>query len=311
MVRAHIKGVFRTYKAVRDGSRRGYWYHRSTGRRLHGQPGSPEFISDLALADSISSLGPAGTFSGLVRAYTLSEELEKLLSQSTQQQYRRMLTKAEETFGDLPVRALNDPRVRKDFLDWRETIAKSSGSREADHRLSAISAMITWAVDRGHVTSNHIKGFRRLYHGDRAEQIWLPDHIAAFMNVAPLEMQRALIIALHTGQRQADILRLPWSAYDGQTITLRQGKASRKGVRAVPISIRCTAALRKTLDEMPRTSPVMLTTKTGKPFKKRDFAAQWKKATEAAGITDLHFNDLRGTTVSFPKQETRSSKSLR
>ena len=44
---------------------------------------------------------------------------------------------------------------------------------------------------------------------------------------------------------------------------------------------------------------VVLTTKTGKPFKKRDFAAQWKKATEAAGITDLHFNDLRGTAVTL------------
>jgi integrase len=53
------------------------------------------------------------------------------------------------------------------------------------------------------------------------------------------------------------------------------------------------------LDEMARSSPVVLTTKTGKPFKKRDFAAQWKKATEAAGITDLHFNDLRGTAVTL------------
>lgn len=97
--------------------------------------------------------------------------------------------------------------------------------------------MITWAVDRGQVVSNHIRGFKRLYHSDRAEQIWLQIHVTAFMNVAPVEMQRALIIALHTGQRQADILKLPWSAYDWQTITLRQGKASRKGVRAAPISI--------------------------------------------------------------------------
>lgn len=38
--------------------------------------------------------------------------------------------------------------------------------------------------------------------------IWLPEHIEAFMNVAPLELQRALILALHTGQRQGDLLRL-------------------------------------------------------------------------------------------------------
>jgi integrase len=284
---------------MRDGSRKTYWYHRATGKRLRGYPGSSEFISDLALAESTLSSRTSGTLSGLIRAYTLSEEFEKLLSENTRQQYRRMLTKAEEQFRDLPVQAIDDPRVRKDFLDWRESVAKSSGSREADHRLSAISAMITWAVDRGHVISNYVRGFKRLYHVDRSERIWLPEHIDAFMRVAPLEMQRALIIALHTGQRQADILQLPWSAYDGQTITLRQGKASRRGIRAAPISIRCTGALCRMLDELPRRSPIILTTKTGKPFKKRYFASQWRSATKAAEISDLHFNDLRGTAVTL------------
>ena len=54
----------------------------------------------------------------------------------------------------------------------------------------------------------HLRGFKRLYHADRSEIIWLPVHIAAFMAVAPIEMQRAMILALHTGQRQGDLLRL-------------------------------------------------------------------------------------------------------
>ena len=87
--------------------------------------------------------------------------------------------------------------------------------------------MLTWAIERGHVTANHLRGFKRLYHADRSEIIWLPEHVAAFMKVAPIQIQRALILALHTGQRQGDLLRLPWSAYDGSTITLRQGKARR------------------------------------------------------------------------------------
>jgi uncharacterized protein (DUF1919 family) len=47
------------------------------------------------------------------------------------------------------------------------------------------------------------------------------------------------------------------------------------------------------LDELPRSSPIILTTKTGKAFKKRYFASRWKKATEATEIEDLHINDLR------------------
>jgi hypothetical protein len=43
--------------------------------------------------------------------------------------------------------------VRKEFLDWRE-VTRKSGDREADNRLSAISATLTWTVDRGQFTAN-------------------------------------------------------------------------------------------------------------------------------------------------------------
>jgi hypothetical protein len=46
--------------------------------------------------------------------------------------------------------------------------------------------MLTWAVDRGNIAANHLKGFKRLYHVDRSEIIWLPEHISAFMKVAPI-----------------------------------------------------------------------------------------------------------------------------
>jgi len=35
------------------------------------------------------------------------------------------------------------------------------------------------------------------------------------------------------------------------------------------------------------------------PFKKRYFAGQWEDTCKAAGITDLHFHDIRGTTVTM------------
>lgn len=44
---------------------------------------------------------------------------------------------------------------------------------------------------------------------------------------------------------------------------------------------------------------VILTTKTGRPWKARWFKAQWEKASADAGITDLHFHDLRGTAVTM------------
>jgi integrase len=240
-----------------------------------------------------------GTFNGLVRAYTASVEFEKL-SQATQSEYRRMLTKAEREFSDMPIAALDDPRVRKDFMDWRMKVARSSGEREADNRLSAVSAMLTWGVDNHNgISANHLRGFKRLYHANRSDLIWTPDLIAMFMAVASLELQRAMILGLHTGQRQGDILRMTWAQYDGEFIRIRQGKARRNGIPGPLIEIPCTAALRRMLDAMPREHVLILTTMTGRPFKKRYFAKLWDEATQAAGIENLHFHDLRGTAVTM------------
>src|SRR5262249_36794872 len=70
VVRARIRGVFCTYKIVR-GERRAYWYHRATGNRLRGNPGSPEFIRDLAAAEALGLARHAGTFNGLERLHSV------------------------------------------------------------------------------------------------------------------------------------------------------------------------------------------------------------------------------------------------
>jgi integrase len=309
-MRVRLRGINTVHKKLASGTIKRYRYHRATGRRLDGEPGSPEFIANYSAAEITISNRLTGTFNALVREYTLSDEFRDGLAPSTQQEYRRVLKAAETEFGDLPIAALNEAGVRKDFLDWREKVARSSGKREADHRLSAISAMLTWSVDRGRISANHLKGFKRLYHSARAEIIWLPEHIQSFMKAAPIELQRALLLALHTGQREGDLLRLPWSAYDGTTIRLRQGKSRRGGKLGPVVEIPCTAALRQMLDNMDRTSTLILTTKTGRALKKRYFLKCWSDVMEKAGLvtvklpnTDepvrLHFHDLRGTTVTL------------
>lgn len=75
-----------------------------------------------------------------------------------------------------------------------------------------------------------LEGFARAYASDRSELIWM--QIEAFMRVASFEMGLAMVLALHTGQRQAGIPKLAWSSYDGTAIKLRQRKAQRLGKAA-------------------------------------------------------------------------------
>jgi hypothetical protein len=133
VVRANLEGCFPTYKTLKDGTRRTYWYHRATGKRLHGEPGSAEFIADYAAAEKLIRDRHAGTVNSLIRSYTTSIEFEQKLALSTQGEYKRMLTKAEGEFGTMPIAALDDPRVCKDLLDWREKIARASGQRAVTH----------------------------------------------------------------------------------------------------------------------------------------------------------------------------------
>lgn len=299
MVRANIRGVFCTYKTLRSGERRTYWYHRATGKRLRGEPGAAQFVKDFAEAEKLTADRHTGTFNGLVREFTLSAEFTSKLSASTQADYKRLLTYAEVEFGSMPIAALEDRRVRADFLGWRDRVAKEKGLRGADYRVSAVSAMLTWAEERGKIGVNHLRHFKRLYHSDRSELIWLLEHVEAFMHAAPLELQRAMILALHTGQRQGDLLRLTWAAYDGTAITLRQGKSRRSGRAGKLVTIPCTKALRRMLDKMKRDTPHILTMANGRPWKAYTFRHDWAEARDKAGIKDLHFHDLRGTAVTM------------
>lgn len=120
------------------------------------------------------------------------------------------------------------------------------------------------------------------------------------MAVASIEMQRAMILALHSGQRQGDLLRLSWGNYDGATIVLRQGKARKNGVAGRKVEIPVTQALKTMLDGIDRSAAVILTTPSGRPYTGKNFRQQWKAACRAAGVPDeLHFHDIRGTTVTM------------
>ena len=151
--------------------------------------------------------------------------------------------------------------------------------------------MISWARGRGLTSYRPPERVEHLYHADRADKIWTEDNVAAFMALAPVTLQRALVLALETGQRQGDLLVLPWSAFDGTWIRLRQSKTGRK------VSVPATRRLRAVLDTMPRTSPVMLTNSYGRPWQPNAFRKAWGGVSRKAGIVDLTFHDLRGTAV--------------
>jgi integrase len=179
--------------------------------------------------------------------------------------------------------------VPKDFLEWRDSMASSP--RQADYAWTVLMRLISWARGRGLTSYRSPERVGHLYHPDRADKIWTEEHITAFMAVAPETLKRAFLLALETGQRQGDLLVLPWSAFDGSWIRLRQSKTGRRV--AVPV----TRRLRAVLETTPRTSPVIITNSRGRPWAPNAFRKAWGASCRKAGIVDRTFHDLRGTAV--------------
>jgi integrase len=185
--------------------------------------------------------------------------------------------------------ALDDARVTRDFLEWRDGMAHSP--RQADYAWMVLMRLLSWARARGLTLYRPPERVERLYHADRSEKIWTEQHIAAFMAVASEPLQRALVLALETGQRQGDLLILPWSAFDGTWIRLRQSKTGRA------VNIPATRRLRSMLENTPRTATVILANKRGLAWQGNRFRKAWGDATRKAKVEGLTFHDLRGTAV--------------
>src|SRR5262249_5797038 len=113
-----------------------------------------------------------------------------------------------------PIKALEDPRSRDEFLKWRDHIGKTS-PRQADFAWSTIKLILTWALDRGLVTANPCERGGRLYDADRSDKIWMPEDEDKFLLNAPKRSHLPLLLGIYAGQRRGDLLKLPWSAYDG------------------------------------------------------------------------------------------------
>lgn len=300
-MRAKLPGVNSVRRVLADGSVSYYYYHRDTGTRLDGNPGSAEFIASYAEAEKKRLERHVGLCAGLIRAYLTSPDFVNLLAPSTQKEYRRLLTAIEAKFGTVPIAAMADPRFAGDALEWRDEIATMK-PREADNRMIVFGRLLSWGKKRHKISANVLEGYERVYRTDRSDKR-LPEQIAVMHKVARPEFWPMFLAGLYTGLRQGDLRKLPWSAYDGQAITWSITKR-RKGSAGVKVRIPCTKALRSLLESLPRRGPLIFTTTTGRAWQKRYIARQFEAARAKAAnalpeVAELHFHDLRGTAITM------------
>jgi integrase len=310
-MRIRLKGINSVHKKLADGTRRTYRYAWKGGPPLRGEPGTPEFIASYNEAVARKVVTPQGTLQSPLRAYQESADFSGL-AERTRSDYVKLIKGIEKELGEFPLAGLTDRRTRGIFMAWRDKLAAKS-RRQADYAWQVLARILSWAHNRGLVLANPCARGGRLYRGSRVDKIWTADDEAAFLRSAPAHLHLPLLLALWTGQRQGDLLRLPWSAYDGTHIRLKQSKT---GARVV---IRVGAPLKAALDAATKHGPLILTNSLRRPWTSHGFQASWRIAVTRAGIVGVTFHDLRGTAVtrlakvdcSVPEIATITGHSLR
>lgn len=318
MAYVRLKGLNRARKRLKDGREVVYWYAWKGGPRLDGQPGSPEFIASYNRAVADRRAPRHENLAALVARYRASPEYLQKLAPATRKEWARWLDRiaadqAALDIGGLPIKALDDRRVRADLLEWRDQWADRP--RSADYAMQVLSRVLAFGVDRGLLAINAIAGVAQLYASDRADQIWTAQDLAAFAKAAP-SPEVAVIpqLACLTGLRRTGLTRLALSHVGDLAIVMpaakkRKGKARDVVIPLLPetkallVEIRArqlarhaelTAQAAKKRRPPPPEPTTVLTNTRGLPWTPDGLEAQVIKAKAAAGV-DKHLHDARGT----------------
>lgn len=315
VTRVRLKGLNRNTKRLADGTSVTYWYAWKGGPRLPGQPGSPEFMKayNEAVADRKTPTGE--TLRTLVMLYKGSPEFSGL-GENTRKEWSRWLDRIMDedgalSVGGLPFAALDDRRVKKEILAWRDQWADRP--RAADYAMQVLSRVLSWGMERGLLALNAVAGIKQLYASDRADQIWTADEVERFARAAKSpEVGFIVRLACLTGLRRDDLATLCWS-HIGDLAIVKQTKKSRgKRTAVIPLLDETKALLKEIRQQQrerhaalvdqaerkKRAAPpeclTVLSNTRGQPWSLNGLEHQVVDAKIVAKI-DRHLHDARGT----------------
>ena len=259
-------------------------------RALEAELGKAETIAKLAAAEEVrgkKSTPSVAYIAGLILAYLKSPE-HAGKEPRTRSDYSKHLNLFRDEFGDWRTALFEDPRIAQDLAEWRDGF---NSVRQGHMQLQTISVLFSWARSRGLTNANPTEAISKIYTADRSDMIWTEEQVETILLKASEPLTWAIRLALDTGLRQSDLIKLPWSAVNDMSVQVVTSKRKKQAI--IPI----TPTLRETLDMIPRRSPVILTNSRGKPWTANGLRASFGKLKADAGIEDLRWNDFRGTAV--------------
>jgi integrase len=220
-------------------------------------------------------------------------EVLPTLAPRTQKDYLRHLKVLEARFGSMHPDELQ-PKDVGQFLD------RPKGRIQANRQVAVLSAVYAKMVGRWWCAQkNPCLSVERNPQKRRTRYVTDAEY-SAFYQAAPSRLKLAMDLALLTGQRQGDLLSLPFANVSAEGVLFRQGKTGKR------LLVGLSPSLSAVVERARRMQPIggsVIRTRRGTPYTSEGFRACWQRAMKRAmrrGILQdrFTFHDLRAKCVS-------------
>jgi integrase len=186
---------------------------------------------------------------------------------------------------------------------------KTAGPATRNRYLAALSAAFRWAMapEQGWIESNPARRISRLSEPDGRVRFLSEEERGALLAAARANdhprMHLLVLLALATGAREGELMRLTWPDVDLADGFLHISKTKNGDAKCCPVRGQALDALREGARNRLRTFGVDyvfgepgVTYSSARPWFPRK---RWEAVRDAAGLEDFRFHDLRHTTGSY------------
>ena len=273
----------------RQGAER--WRLRVRGRKtvtIRGAYGSPEFAANYRAAmegepvEKAIVTGKHGTIAALAHSYLRSAAFADL-APSSQRNRRAFIDQLVISYGKLPITGLERRHVRM-MMD-----ANCEKPGKARAMLAALRALTTLALDDNTIAVDPTAGIKRPKLSEEGIEAWTESEIAAYEAHHPIgtPARLAFALAIYTGQRASDLIRLGRQHIRDNAIELKQQKTGT--TLAVPLH----PELKAIIDASPSTNLLFLTSERGPYASGNSLGQQIRRWAQQAGIHGRSIHGLR------------------
>lgn len=302
-----IKGIHKVRMRLADGSMKTYYYAWRGGPLMKSSPHTEAFaIEHARLKEKTKPEEDVSTLETLMLHFTGPESKRNpdflALAETTQKEHLYAFEIIKKEWPLLPVKLTQQKGMKADIKKWHRSFSKNP--RKADKLLFSLSKIFSYAIEDELFDKNPCTGIGRLYNGSRRESVWSSEQIATFRARAHPHLLLPFEVAIHTGQRQGDILSMTPKSYDGVYLQFRQSKGDKK------LKVRVHSRLKALLDELPKNAERILLNSRKRPWTKDGFKTSWGKECSRLDIKGVTFHDLRGTFITERAREGSSIEDI-